>query len=88
MPSVRTVRRPRGETLTVGDLEDAVDMATLQKLLGKSDSTPVSRAWAQNIAGRRGFPLPVLDHPRLRLWLRPDVEQWLDTHRPGWRESR
>jgi len=47
----------------------------------------VSRARAQNVAGRRGFPLPILDHPRLRLWLRPEVEAWLEQHRPGWRDS-
>jgi hypothetical protein len=84
---VRAVRRPRDEALTVGDLEDAVDIATLQTLLGARRGEPVSRAWAQNIAGRRGFPLPVLDHPRLRLWLRPEVEQWLDQNRPGWRDG-
>ncbi|MBL7493895.1 hypothetical protein I6A60_31245 [Frankia sp. AgB1.9] len=79
------MRRPRSESLTVGDLQDAVDIATLQVLLGAKKGEPVSRAWAQNIAGRRGFPLPVLDHPRLRLWLRGDVEAWMDANRPGWR---
>lgn len=22
------------------------------------------------------FPAPVIDHPRCKLWLRPDVERW------------
>ncbi|ETA00846.1 hypothetical protein ThrDRAFT_04716 [Frankia casuarinae] len=90
-PSVRGVsRRPRDEIVTIGDLEDAVDIDQLRDLLGRGSRSGerVSREYASRIANAKGFPDPILDHPRLRLWHRADVEAWLDRNRPGWRGEK
>ncbi|ONH33712.1 hypothetical protein BL253_01125 [Pseudofrankia asymbiotica] len=44
-----------------------------------------SRAWT--ITRDRDFPAPwfVSADGQIRLWLRSDVEAWLDQHRPDWR---
>ncbi|CAJ60884.1 MULTISPECIES: hypothetical protein [Frankia] len=74
------------------DLRDLVGIAQLQAMLGRVRGEPVSRTRAQVIAGMKGFPDPLISHPsaedpQMRLWLRADVEGWLDTNRPGWRRD-
>jgi hypothetical protein len=70
------------------DLANLVDVDRLRDLLTPATRRweRVSRSYAGAIAGGREFPPPLIDHPRLRLWLMRDVESWLDRHRPGWRE--
>jgi hypothetical protein len=72
----------------LGDLANLVDINRLRDLLRTTTRRRerASRSYAGTIAGSRGFPPPLIDHPRLRLWLLRDVEPWLDQHRPGWRE--
>ncbi|WP_250283161.1 hypothetical protein [Frankia sp. CiP1_Cm_nod2] len=69
------------------ELRDLVDIDQLRELLGRT--TPrgerVARSYADSVANRKGFPDPLIVHPRLRLWRRRDVERWLDRNRPGWR---
>lgn len=87
-PTVRRVtRRPLDETVTIGDLADAVDIDQLRGMLGTTTRRrePVARSYAQVIAGRKGFPDPIVDRRNIRLWLRSEVESWLDRNRPGWR---
>ncbi|MEX5707862.1 hypothetical protein AB1484_05985 [Parafrankia sp. FMc6] len=81
-------RRPDDETLTVRELRDAVDIDALRTLLGRGSrrGERVNRSTANYYASRKGFPDPLLDHPRLRLWRRSDVERWLDLNRPNWRQ--
>jgi hypothetical protein len=69
------------------DLANLVDVDRLRDLLGPTTRRKerASRSYAGTIAGSRGFPPPLIDHPRLRLWLMRDVAPWLDRHRPGWR---
>lgn len=79
--------RPDDETVTLGELRNAVDIDELRTLLGRTSrrGERVARSYATTVADSRRFPEPIVDHPRLRLWLRADVEAWLDTNRPGWR---
>lgn len=89
-PTVRGVaRRPRDEAITIGDLEDAVDIDQLRDLLGPTTryGERVARSYAQVIAGRKGFPEPVVDRRNVRLWLRGEVETWLASNRPGRHEA-
>ena len=81
--------RPDDEPLTVRDLRTAVDIDELRTLLGYGSrrGERVNRSTANYYARARGFPEPILDHPRLRLWRRTDIERWLDLNRPGWRDS-
>ncbi|CAI7977960.1 hypothetical protein FRAHR75_400001 [Frankia sp. Hr75.2] len=82
-------RRPRDESVTVGDLEDAVDIDQLRDLLGRTTrrGERVARSYAQVVAGRKGFPDPIVDRRNVRLWLRSEVEAWLDANRKGWRDE-
>jgi hypothetical protein len=68
------------------ELRTLVDVDTLRDLLGRTRRERVSRSYAVRVAGQKGFPDPLIDHPRLRLWRRRDVEAWMDRHRPGWRD--
>lgn len=47
----------------------------------------LSKQRATVIVNDRRFPSPWYAHPTdaVRLWLRADVESWLDANRPGWR---
>ena len=63
-------------------MADTRGAADVQRLLG------VSRQYATRLVTTKGFPDPVLDDDRLRLWLRLDVARWLDANRPDWREGR
>lgn len=83
----RVTRRPRDETVTIGDLEDAVDIDQLRVMLAPTTrrGEPVARSYAQVVAGRKGFPDPIVNRRNIRLWLRAEVEAWLDRNRPGWR---
>jgi hypothetical protein len=75
-----------GERLYTGaELSTLVDIDELRDLLGRVRRERVSRSYAVRIAEHRGFPAPLIDRPRIRLWLRADVERWLDHNRPGWR---
>ncbi|MCK9928098.1 hypothetical protein MXD62_13100 [Frankia sp. Mgl5] len=49
----------------------------------------VTTARAYVISRFRDFPAPwyASTDGRVRLWLRADVERWLDTNRPGWRDE-
>jgi hypothetical protein len=71
------------------DLADLVDLDELRTLLGRSSrrGEKVAASYADSISRRKGFPDPLIVHPRVRLWLRSDIEDWLDRHRPGWREG-
>lgn len=71
------------------DLRDLVDVDQLRDLLGRTSrrGERVARSYADSTASAKGFPDPLVDHPRIRLWRRLDVEAWLDANRPGWRES-
>jgi hypothetical protein len=64
-----------------------VDVDRLRDLLSPTTRRRerTSRSYASAVAGSRGFPPPLIDYLRLRLWLRADVERWLDRNRPGWR---
>jgi hypothetical protein len=64
------------------DLTRLVDVDRLRDLLAPTTRRQerTSRSYAGTIAGSRGFPPPLIDHPRLRLWLLRDVEPWLDQH--------
>ncbi|ABW09740.1 hypothetical protein Franean1_0274 [Parafrankia sp. EAN1pec] len=75
MPTVAT---PADEPARPGDL---IDIAGVRALLG------VGKARAYQLSRDKSWPDPWLDHPQLRLWLRADVEAWLDRHRPGWRDE-
>ncbi|WP_368964487.1 hypothetical protein [Parafrankia sp. FMc2] len=77
------------------DLVDLVGIDQLRHLLGAARrdgrrGERVARSYAVEVANSKGFPDPVIAHPsvtdpQIRLWLRGDVERWLDAHRPGWR---
>lgn len=78
------------ETIRRSDLRDLVGISQLQEMLGRGRGEAVSRTRAQVVAGAKGFPDPLIVHPssedpRIRLWLRSEVESWLDRNRPGWR---
>lgn len=80
------------ETVRRADLRDLVGIAQLQEMLGRARGESVSRTRAQVVANSKGFPDPLISHPsaedpRVRLWLRADVEAWLDQYRPGWRDE-
>lgn len=78
---------PKRETISLAELAEAVDVDALRDLIGRGSRQRqrVSRAYAVRVATTKGFPDPILDHPKLRLWHRADVEQWLDLNRPTWR---
>ncbi len=76
-----------GRRYSAEELRILVDVDQLRDLLGRVRGERVSRSYAVRVAERKGFPEPLIDHPRLRLWLRADVERWLDANRPGWRET-
>ncbi|WP_322753302.1 hypothetical protein [Frankia sp. Cas3] len=59
--------------------DDLIGFGELRELLG------VARSRAHTITRDRDFPAPWYTGEKERLWLRVDVEAWLDTHRPGWR---
>lgn len=63
--------------------DELVGFAEVRETLG------TAKARAYVITRDRDFPAPwyVDRDGRFRLWLRADVEHWLDQHRPGWRES-
>ena len=77
------------EVIRRDELRDLVDIDELRELLGRTTrrAEKVARSYADSIANRKGFPDPLIDHPRLRLWRRADVERWLDANRPGWRDE-
>jgi len=78
---------PRRDVVTRAELDNAVDIDEFRTLLGQGSRRRerVSREYAARVASTKGFPDPIVDHQRLRLWHRDDVEVWLDAHRPGWR---
>lgn len=63
--------------------DELIGVAELRAILG------VGKARAYTITRDRAFPAPWYEGPdgQTRLWLRPDVEAWLDRHRPGWRDE-
>ncbi|MEX5707859.1 hypothetical protein AB1484_05970 [Parafrankia sp. FMc6] len=76
------------------DLRDLVGIDQLRDLLGRASrrGERVARTTAVVVAGQKGFPDPLIVHPstedpKIRLWLRADVEAWMDRHRPGWRDN-
>lgn len=60
---------------------ELLDISDIREMLA------VSKTRAYVISRDRNFPDPWIDHPRVRLWRRADVEAWLDRHRPGWRDE-
>jgi hypothetical protein len=78
-----------GEPVSRADLRDLVSTDDLRDLLGRASrrGDRVSRSYAMEVANSKGFPDPLIEHARIRLWLRSDVEAWLDRNRPGWRGS-
>lgn len=85
---------PTDDAISRAELRDLVGIEELRELLGRTSrrGERVARSYAVSIANGRNFPAPVVEHPtsddpRIRLWLRRDVESWLDTHRPGWRDA-
>lgn len=71
--------RPDTDPLTVGDLRTAIDVDQLRDLLAPATrrGERVSRSYAGYVARGRDFPEPVVDHPKLRLWLRHEVLEWV-----------
>ncbi|ORT48416.1 hypothetical protein KBI5_15795 [Frankia sp. KB5] len=61
--------------------EDLVTFGDIREALG------VTRQRASVIVGERRFPAPwfVSRDGTTRLWLRAEVETWLDANRPDWR---
>ncbi|CAJ60882.1 hypothetical protein FRAAL2233 [Frankia alni ACN14a] len=89
IPSVHSMPPPESdESVRRSALHDLVDIDELRTLLGRTSrrGERVARSYADSISNSKGFPDPLVEHPRLRLWLRADVEEWLDGHRPGWRD--
>lgn len=85
---MRLVPELGGERVyTRAELDSLVDVDRLRDLLGRVRGERVSRSYATRTADGRRFPEPLIDHPRLRLWLAADVEAWLDANRPGWRDA-
>lgn len=60
---------------------ELLDISDIREMLA------VSKTRAYVISRDRSFPDPWIDHPRVRLWRRTDVETWLDANRAGWREQ-
>jgi hypothetical protein len=82
------VDKDGGEDLVPrAELRDLVDINQLRDLLGRTSrrGERVARSYAVSVSNSKGFPDPLVDHPRLRLWRRSDIEAWLDRNRPGWR---
>ncbi|MCM3884124.1 hypothetical protein [Frankia sp. R82] len=79
---------PGERTYTKAELDSLISVEDLTHLLGRLRGDRVSRSYANRIANQKGFPDPLIDRPQLRLWLRADVEAWLDRNRRGWREAR
>lgn len=67
------------------ELDGLLDVDQLRDLLGRYRGERLSRGRANQIVGGKGFPDPLIARPRIRLWLRTDVEAWLDANRSGWR---
>jgi predicted DNA-binding transcriptional regulator AlpA len=63
--------------------DELIGIAELRAVLG------VGKARAYTITRDRSFPAPWYEGQdgQTRLWLRVDVETWLNTHRPGWRDA-
>lgn len=100
MPYSTSVRRVstdpshHADCVPRSDLRDLVGIDQLRDLLGRTSrrGEKVARSYAVEIANSKGFPDPLIAHPttedpQIRLWLRADVEAWLDRNRPGWREA-
>ena len=71
-----------------GDLRDLVGVEELRELLVRTSrrGEKVARSYAEEVANSKGFPDPVVAHPtaarpRVRRWLRREVEAWLDRNR-------
>lgn len=60
------------------DPYDLVGVAELAEVLG------IGRARADVLSRSKGFPDPVVERDRIRLWRRGDVGRWLDTYRRDW----
>jgi len=58
---------------------DLIGFGELRALLG------VARSRAHTISRDRDFPAPWYTGEKERLWLRVDIETWMDRNRPGWR---
>jgi hypothetical protein len=74
--------------------EDYVDMADLRVILGLGSKRreTVAPSYAHTVSRDVTFPKPAVVHPaegqpRVRLWLRADVEAWMDRYRPNWRDA-
>ncbi|KLL10814.1 helix-turn-helix transcriptional regulator [Protofrankia coriariae] len=63
--------------------DELIGIAEIRAILG------VGKARAYTITRDRSFPPPWYEglDGQTRLWLRADVESWLDRHRPGWRDA-
>lgn len=74
------------------DLEALVGVPEVRELISRGRPRMVERSWANEVTGWLGFPDPVVIYPRgtakplVRLWLRDEVERWMDGYRPGWRD--
>jgi hypothetical protein len=80
------VSDPGERTYTQSEIDSLVAVEELVELFGRLRGERVSRSYANRLATHRGFPAPLISRTQLRLWLRADVEAWLDRNRPGWRE--
>lgn len=73
-------------------LETLVGVAEVRELVSRGRPRMVERSWANEVVGWADFPAPVVIYPRgvpkplVRLWLRADVERWMDGYLPRWRE--
>lgn len=77
------------ECISREDIETLVGIAELRELLSRGRDRLLTRSYAEHIAGRDGFPRPLITYPRegrihMRLWLLADVQEWLRWFRPGW----
>lgn len=57
------------------DPAQLIDSSEVAELLGLSSFRSVSEYRSRY----QDFPAPIVDRPRCKLWLRPDVEAWAAT---------
>ncbi|WP_442791537.1 hypothetical protein [Micromonospora sp. NBC_01813] len=60
---------------------DLVGSAEIAEMLGQP-GTPLSRQRTYTITRSRTFPLPVAKLKQGEVWLRADVERWIQENRP------
>jgi hypothetical protein len=60
------------------DLDDLIDAGEVAELCGLANRNVVSANWGKRVGVWRDFPVPVIDRPPSRFWLRQEVQAWDD----------